>query len=76
VANRLDPAYNNRGISWLDKKEYDKDIGDFNEAIRLDPGYASAYNGRGYAWLDKKEYDKAIADFNEAVRLDPGNASA
>ena len=39
--DRLDPkdasAYNNRGNAWYAKKEYDKAIADYNEAIRLDP---------------------------------------
>ena len=60
---RMRCAYNNRGIAWVDKKEYDKAIADFNEAIRLDPKDADAYTNRGYAWYAKKEYDKAIADF-------------
>ena len=68
-------AYNNRGRLG-DKKEYDKAIADYNEAIRLDPKYAGAFNNRGNAWYDKKEYDKAIADYNEAIRLDPKIAAA
>ena len=30
-------AYNDRGIAWSAKKEYDKAIADYDEAIRLDP---------------------------------------
>ena len=58
------------------KKEYDKAIADYTEAIRLDPKYARAYNNRGDAWYGKKEYDKAIADYTEAIRLDPEIAEA
>jgi tetratricopeptide (TPR) repeat protein len=65
-----------RGIAWKAKKEYDKAIADFNEAIRLDPKDALAYYNRGVVWGDKKEYDRAIADFNEAIRLDPKDALA
>ena len=46
------------------KKEYDKAIADYTEAIRLDPKDAAAYCNRGNAWSDKEEYDKAIADFD------------
>ena len=58
------------GNSWSAKKEYDKAIQDFDEAIRLDPKNARAFNNRGSAWSGKQEYDKAIQDFDEAIRLD------
>ena len=63
-------AYNNRGIAWRDKKEYDKAIADYNEAIRLDPKLRRVTTTGATPGL-KKEYDKAIADYNEAIRLDP-----
>src|SRR6266849_4286794 len=33
--------FNNRGIAWLDKRDYDEAAKDFNEAIRLDSNYAA-----------------------------------
>ena len=69
-------AYLSRGNVCLDKREYDKAIADFNEALRLDPRNARAYCGRGWAWNQKKEYDKAIADFNESLQLNPRFAMA
>ena len=70
-------AYNNRGIAYGSKGDYDRAIADYNEAIRLDPKItpsptttaALAYNGKG-------DYDRAIADYNEAIRLDPKYAAA
>jgi tetratricopeptide (TPR) repeat protein len=56
------------------KREYDRALGDYNEAIRLDPARATAYLNRGLAWKAKKEYDRALADYNEAIRLDPAYA--
>ncbi len=64
-------AYNTRGMIWYEKGEYDIAIGDYNEAIRLNPRHKWAYNNRGIAWEHKKEYDKAISDYDEAIRLDP-----
>ncbi len=76
----LDPKdareHNDSGTAWSEKKEYDKAIADYAEAIRLDPNYANAYYGRGYAWSQKKEYDKAIADYSAAIGLDPKHALA
>jgi len=58
------------------KKEYDKAIKDYDEALRLDPRYAQTFYERGLAWRNKKDYDKAIKDYDEAIRLDPKYATA
>jgi len=63
-------SYTVRGMIWREKGEEDIAIGDYNEAILLDPKYASAYANRGWAWHGKGEFDKAISDYNEAIRLD------
>ena len=52
----------------------DKALGDFLEAIRLDPKDASAYHGCGLIRSRKDEYDGAIDDFTRAIGLEPGNA--
>jgi tetratricopeptide (TPR) repeat protein len=71
----LDPknaiAFNNRGVAWRFKNEYDKAITDYDVAARLDPRYAFAFYNRGFAHYTQKQYDRAIADYNEAIRLDP-----
>jgi len=64
-----------RGEAAFDKKDYDKAIADYTEAIRLDPNYYNYYNRRGDAYNIKKDYDKAIADYTEAIRLDPESGS-
>ena len=65
----------NRGCAWHEKKEYDKAIADYNEAIRLDPKYRPCLQQPRLRLDEKKEYDKAIADFTEAIRLDPKYAT-
>jgi tetratricopeptide (TPR) repeat protein len=69
-------AYNNRGNAYFAKKDYDRAIADYTEAIRLDPKYALAYSNRGTAYKAKGNYDLAIADYTEAIRLDPEDALA
>jgi tetratricopeptide (TPR) repeat protein len=69
-------TYNIRGMIRDAKGEYDTAIGDFDEAIRLDPNFKWAYYNRGLAWSNKKNYEKAISDYNEAIRFDPKNAIA
>ena len=64
-------AHCNRGIELLAKKDLDRAIAEFNEAIRIDPSSTRAYCGRALAWFEKQEFDKAIADNGEAIRIDP-----
>ncbi len=76
-AMRQDPrdgkAYYDRGISYLDKQEWDNAITDFGEAIRLNPKNARAYQGRGAAYFGKGDFDNSIEDFSRAIRLNPTN---
>ena len=69
-------TYNNRGIAYADKGEYDRTIRDYDEAIRLNQGYAHAYYNRSLAHLSNGDQDLAVRDYNQAVRLDPGYADA
>ena len=64
-------AFNNRGVAYRGKAQYDRAIADFDEAIHLDPKLAAAFYNRGLANASKDQYDRAIADFDEAIRLDP-----
>ncbi|MBV9643937.1 MAG: tetratricopeptide repeat protein [Verrucomicrobia bacterium] len=67
-----DPTfYMNRGWGFYQKKDYDKAISDYNEAIRLDPNLAWTYDARGSIYEERNEYDKAISDYNNAIRLNP-----
>ena len=51
-------------------------IAAYTEAIRTNPGDATAYFKRGDAYGAAGEYDKAIADFTEVIRLDPNYPEA
>jgi len=62
------------GDAYYSKKDYDRAIADYTQAIRLNPSNGVYYNNRGLAYQDKKDYDRAIADFTEAIRLDPRTA--
>jgi tetratricopeptide (TPR) repeat protein len=64
-----------RGEDRLAMKEYDQALADFNEAIRLDPGYAQAYASRAQAWARKHYRDREIADCTAAIEREPANAS-
>ena len=64
-------AFNNRGNAWRYKKEFDKAIKDYDEAIRLDPSFASAYFGRAVAlMIDRRP--KAAAAFQKVIDVEAG----
>jgi len=58
-----------RGEGYAKKKEYDKAIAEYTNAIELEPEYVCAYIRRGFAYVEKTEYDKAIADCTKAIEL-------
>src|SRR5216117_727816 len=69
-------AFNNRGNAYAGKRDYDRAIRDYSEALRLNPKYAAAFRNRGRALVHKGDYDRAIADYNEAARIDPEDPHA
>ena len=62
-------AYNNRGIAYIWKKQYDLAIADFNKAIELDPKNGKAYNNRAIVYSYQGETDKARQDLQKAQSL-------
>lgn len=53
--------------NYYDKKQYDHAIQDYDQAIRVNPNYATTFNW-GYAYYDKKDYERAIHDYDQAIR--------
>ena len=69
-------AYNNRGVVYANKGEYNRAVRDFNIALELNPNDSFAYNNRGNAYNNISEVDKAIKDFNTAIALKPDYSNA
>ncbi len=69
-------AYYNRGAAYFNLGNATRAIEDFDQALRLDPGYADAYIGRGTAYGNLGEHARAIEDYDQALRFDPGYAKA
>jgi tetratricopeptide (TPR) repeat protein len=64
-------VYNNRGIAWQYKGDFDRAIADYSEALRLDPRQVRSLANRAGVWNEKGEFEQALADVNEAIRLNP-----
>jgi tetratricopeptide (TPR) repeat protein len=69
-------AFTNRGFEYNAEKDYDRAIGDYDQAIKFDPQLAIAFHNRGLAYYAKQAYDRAIADYDQAFKLDPTYAVA
>jgi tetratricopeptide (TPR) repeat protein len=56
-------------MTWYAKKDFDRALRDFDQALRLNPTFTTALINRGYTHRARREYDRAIEDFDAAIRL-------
>ena len=70
LAGRVE-AFKNRGRGSFNRKDYDRAIADYGEAIKLSPKDAWAFAHRCEAYESKEDHVAAIADCTEAIRIDP-----
>jgi tetratricopeptide (TPR) repeat protein len=61
--------YSARGFSYHGKKDYDRAIADYDEAIRLYPDRPTTIKNRGLAYQAKGDTERANADFEKAKQL-------
>jgi tetratricopeptide (TPR) repeat protein len=69
-------AHTNLGNAYKNQGKIDDAIGEYKEALRLDPGLALAHNNLGSAYRDQGKIDDAIGEYKEALRIDPNLAEA
>ena len=63
--------YNDLGILYCEKNLWDKALGEFENALRLEPTNAKSFNNLGIVYLTKGEKDKALQSWRKALQLDP-----
>jgi Tfp pilus assembly protein PilF len=63
------------GNAFLSRREFDRAIAAFDDAIRLDPGAAEAFGNRAFANWSKGDTDAAIRDYGAAIDRDPTNSA-
>ena len=68
--------YESRGLSYLEKCQYDKALLYFNKALKMNPADAYAYWNRGRVYGEQGQYNHAISDYAKALEINPtyGNA--
>ncbi|HKK10800.1 MAG TPA: hypothetical protein VJ939_08175 [Bacteroidales bacterium] len=76
-AGRNVTALNNSlGNSFRKKKEFDKALGYFNDAIEFDPGYAKAYLGKMLVYKDLGQDQKMIEMADKINSIEPDSKTA
>jgi tetratricopeptide (TPR) repeat protein len=65
-----------RGSFYTNARKYDLALKDYNEALRIKPGFAQAYYNRGVLYEQKKDDIAALRDYSSAIKIQPGFAEA
>jgi len=64
-------VYFNRALSHEKLENFDKAIGDYTEAVKLNKRFSDAYFNRAALYQQKKQFDKAIKDYGRVIKLNP-----
>ena len=64
-------ANNSLASALFSERKIEESIDYYNEALSINPYYASAYCNRGIAYAALGQHQRAIEDYNEAIRLRP-----
>jgi tetratricopeptide (TPR) repeat protein len=70
------PAYSARGVCLARLRRDQEAFADFQKALELKPGLATALTGRGGVYLRRKQVRLALTDFDAAIRSNPRFAPA
>jgi tetratricopeptide (TPR) repeat protein len=68
---KLSDAYDNRGVGFNGKKQYDLSIPDFKKAVSLNPRNYQAFNNLGNAYYAQEQYDDAMESYDASLRINP-----
>jgi tetratricopeptide (TPR) repeat protein len=68
--------YNNYGIQLVEHGSLPDGIRAYQQAVRVDPGYAPAYHNMGNAYRSLGDFSEAEASYHQALRVDPALAEA
>jgi tetratricopeptide (TPR) repeat protein len=69
-------AYYHIGWIYNDRADYDSALSALQQAVRLNPNYATALDELAYTYRSLKRYDDAFFAYRKAVSIDPTFAKA
>lgn len=67
-------AFNNLGIAYMEKEQYDEAISQFEKAVQMDPTFEIGYYNLGVAYTGKGQYEEALARYQKVLQIDPDHA--
>ena len=65
-----------KGLTYQNRRNYERAVEHYTEALRLNPQLAEAYINRGNTYLNIGDFDRALSDYTEAIRIKPNFAMA
>lgn len=69
-------AHTDLGAVYYQQKQLEIALEEFNNAVKIDPNFASAYNGLGLVNAELGKDDIADASFRKSIQLEPSNSEA
>jgi type IV pilus assembly protein PilF len=69
-------AHTDLGAVYYQQKQLEIALEEFNNAVKIDPSFASAYNGLGLVNAELGKDDVADASFRKSIQLEPSNSEA
>ena len=60
-----------KGVSYMDKSNYELAMIEINKAIELNPNFARAYYNRGMCYYYTNRHELALTDYRRSLELDP-----
>jgi tetratricopeptide (TPR) repeat protein len=73
-SKQLALIYRERGLAFFAKRDYERAIQDYDQAINLESRYSDAFDDRCWTLMVIDKLDNAVKDCKEALRLRPGSA--
>ncbi|KAL0351384.1 UNVERIFIED_CONTAM: Tetratricopeptide repeat domain-containing protein PYG7, chloroplastic [Sesamum calycinum] len=72
----LAQVYNALGVTYVRDGKVEKGISQFENAVKLQPGYVTAWNNLGDAYEKSNDLKSALRAFEEVLLFDPNNKVA